>query len=129
MPKTKTSVQYRWSIVDLERRLSDGYVLKAFWKLEGVQDSFAVYKNGSLCFADGSPALPYESITEEVAIDWVIAAIGINEINELQKAIATELNQLANPVFSFGLPWISQPEQQDLPGVTVLTFVEGQSAH
>jgi hypothetical protein len=125
---TPLTPQFVWSITDLERRVADGYVVKPYWKLEGTQGVFTVYRSGSLNFPDGSPDIPYESVTETIAVGWVIDNIGPNGVEELQRSISAELDQLINPVYSFGLPWLPTAEPQITPELTVLNFVEGQSA-
>ena len=128
MTTLTNEISFSWSVADLQRRLGDGYVVKPFWKLQGSKGAFTVYRSGSLSFPDGTPDLPYASITEEIAINWVRASIGASGVAALQDSIAAELDKLINPVFGFGLPWAPIAEPQITPELTVLSFVEGQSA-
>lgn len=125
---SKAEPIFKWSVSSLEHRLSDGYVVRPYWRLEGTQGAFTVYRSGSLSFTDGEPSIPYDSITEDLAVSWVTAHIGDSGVEDLKKSIKDELNELINPVVAFGLPWIPKVEAAVTPNVTVLNFVEGQSA-
>ena len=71
MAVTKT-----WSITDLTRETSDGYVCWVKWKLTGTEGDKTVESTGKTKLERPSSALePYDSLTEEKVIDWVKAKI------------------------------------------------------
>jgi len=125
---TLSEPTFTWSITDLEYKTQDGYIVRPFWQLAGTQGSNTTYINGSLSFGDGTPSVPFESVTEETVIDWVLNAIGSTEVASIEAALGQKLAQLNNPVFSFGRPWVA-PEVAPIQGnITVLPLQNGVSA-
>lgn len=119
---------FTWSITDIEYRTEDGYIVRPFWQLAGTQGPHTAYVNGSLSFDDGNPFVPFESVTEEIVIDWVLNAIGTIEVENIKIALAQKLEQLNNPIFSFGRPWVAFDVAPIKENITVLPFHNGMSA-
>ena len=71
MAVTKT-----WSITDLKRETSDGYVCWVKWTLTGTEGDKTVQSMGLTKLERPSSALePYDSLTEEKVVGWVKAKI------------------------------------------------------
>ena len=71
MAVTKT-----WSITDLTRETSDGYVCWVSWTLTGTEGDKTVESKGRTKLERPSSDLePYDSLTEEKVIGWVKAKI------------------------------------------------------
>ena len=69
MAVTKT-----WSVIDLTREISDGYVCLVHWKLTGTEGDKTVESTGKTKLQRPSSDLePYDSLTEEKIIGWVKA--------------------------------------------------------
>lgn len=125
---TSSAPTFAWSITDLEYKTEDGYIVRPFWQLAGTQGPHTAYVNGSLSFDDGTPSVPFESVTEETVISWVMDAIGDTEVTNLETALSQKLEQLNNPVFSFGRPWIAPEAAPPQENITVIPFEPGMSA-
>ncbi|NBU76240.1 MAG: hypothetical protein EBS30_13655, partial [Planctomycetes bacterium] len=129
-PKTMTlsATTFTWSITDLEYKTEDGYIVRPFWQLAGTQGPHTAYVSGSLSFDDGTPSVPFEFVTEEIVIDWVLNAIGTVEVENIKTALGQKLEQLNNPVFSFGRPWVAPEVVPIQENITVIPFETGMSA-
>jgi len=93
-----------WNIVQLERRISDGFVTTAHWTCSGVDGDFTGNTYGSIGL-EGVVTTAYEDITEEQAIGWVKSAMGEETVEATEAAVATQIEAQKNPVAASGTPW------------------------
>jgi hypothetical protein len=86
-----------WTIVQLERRPSDGFVTSAHWRAS-LGD---VYCYGQCSWSEGQPVIPYDSLTEAQVLEWVWQIEDKDEIeSDLAKQIAAKQAKT-----EAGLPW------------------------
>ena len=101
-----------WNIIDLKRKPDSGLVFEVIYvvvlNLDGFQGS-----HGGIVELDGSfddpNFIPFNSLTEEIVIDWVKDKIGEDEIIRIQSEISALLEERIeserNPEFLTGTPW------------------------
>ncbi len=95
-----------WSIPALESRTSDGFVLTVHYDATATNEQFSETIYGSVSLdLDSELTIPYDEITEEIAVGWAKSALGEEEVERIETELGVRLdNQAAPPVIS-GTPW------------------------
>jgi len=103
---------FQWEIIDLRRYLNDGAVYAIDWKLHAKREvtEETIYESlvkGSTGLGEPNPSafVPYDQITEEMAITWLEEAIGNDVIEQLKAGLTEKLDQQENPTTGSGIPW------------------------
>lgn len=91
-----------WTINQLERNTSDGFVTTVHYTVTKVDGDFSASIYGTISFEAGTPETPFESLTEAQVVAWVKDKLG-EEIVEATLTAQIEVQQ--NPVKASGLPW------------------------
>lgn len=92
-----------WSISNLDRRTSDGFVTTAHWTATAVDGEVSTSIYSTIGWSEGSPTVPYESLTPEAVLAWVWAS-GVDK-TATEAALADKIAAQKNPVSATGLPW------------------------
>ena len=92
-----------WSISNLDRRTSDGFVTTAHWIATAVDGEVSASIYSTVSWSEGSPTVPYESLTQEAVLAWVWAS-GVDKA-ATEAALADKIAAEKNPVSATGLPW------------------------
>ena len=92
-----------WSISNLDRRTSDGFVTTAHWIATAVDGEVSASVYATVSWSEGSPTVPYESLTPEAVLAWVWAS-GVDKA-ATEAALADKIAAQKNPVSATGLPW------------------------
>ena len=58
-----------------------------------------------LAEADSSSFTAYASISESDAVTWAKAAIGADEVTEIETGIAAQITEAKTPTTTSGVPW------------------------
>ena len=93
-----------WTIVNMERDASTGFVTTAHWTCSDVDGEFSGSTYGSIGF-EGELVTPYEDLTEEVVIGWVKAAMGEETVAAHEAAVAAQIADAKEPKVAAGTPW------------------------
>ena len=90
-----------WSIVQLDRNATDGFVTSAHWTAVEVDGEFRASSYGSVGFS-GDLVTPYENLTQEQVLEWVW-----NEVDkaEVESILASEIAAQKIPATVTGVPW------------------------
>ncbi len=103
------TIQYTWSIVNLERHTSDGIVYTAHYTVnagDGIYTAGAYGSIGLEAPAEGDPVIPFSELTEDTVIGWVKERLGGEEkIAEIHSALADQISEQRSPSKASGLPW------------------------
>jgi hypothetical protein len=91
-----------WTINQLDRNTSDGFVTTVHYNVTKVDGEFTASTYGTIGFEAGTPATPFASLTEAQVIAWVKDKLG-EEI--VEAALAAQIEAQRNPVQVSGLPW------------------------
>ncbi len=95
-----------WTIAQLERTLDDGGVVVAHWRATATDGDFSASSYGTAGFTpdpSASDYVPYDSITEEVALDWCFAD-GVDK-DAIEASLAANIEAQKNPTQASGVPW------------------------
>ena len=104
-----------WSVASLDSTKTVGslsdVVTTVHWTATDSEtvgeDTYTGSSYGSigLADADSSSFTAYGSITESDAIAWAKAAIGTDEVTEIETYIAKEITEAKTPTTTSGVPW------------------------
>ena len=97
------TISYNWTISNLDRRTSDGFINVAHWRCTGVDGDFSASVYATCSFADGDINIPYDNVTEAEVLDWIWAN-GVDK-DATEAAVAAQVEALKNPVEASGTPW------------------------
>jgi len=93
-----------WTISTLDREVSNGFVTTAHWQATAVDGEHSASAYGTVSWAEGTPAIPYASLTEATVLGWVWAN-GVDK-QATEDALAAQIALLKNPVKASGTPWV-----------------------
>lgn len=94
-------MEIKWSIVNMERDMANGFVRVGHWICVGTDGEFSasVY---STCSFEGELTVPYEQLTEATVLSWVWQSV---DKEATEAAVAAQIEAQKNPVTATGLPW------------------------
>jgi hypothetical protein len=91
-----------WTINQLDRNTSDGFVTTVHYNVTKEDGEFSASTYGTIGFEAGTPATPFASLTESQVIAWVKDKLGEEVV---EAALAAQIEAQRNPVQASGLPW------------------------
>jgi hypothetical protein len=94
---------FNWTISNLDRRTSDGFIQVAHWQCRGVDGDLSSSVYATVGFEEGTPSIPYDQVTEAEVLNWIWAN-GVDK-EAAEASIAQRIETLKNPVQASGLPW------------------------
>jgi len=107
-----------WTIHQLERKSDDGFVVNVHWRYSMTDTD----ETGKYYYADtysvasyiedpeAEDYIPYEDLTKEIVVGWVIESLGEERMEEIEKSLEDQIQAQKNPPILTGLPW-----ETDLP--------------
>ena len=103
------TIQYTWSIANLERHTVDGVVYTVHYRVDatdGVYSSGAYGSIGLESPAEGDPVIPYSELTPDTVIGWVKEKLGGTEkVDEIFSALEQQILEQRQPTKAAGVPW------------------------
>ncbi len=100
------AISYTWTIANLERNTANGGVTVAHWRCTGDDG------NGNIASSYGTTShspdpdaagfIAFDDLTEADVLGWVH---GVVDQAETESSIEAQINEMANPTTSDGLPW------------------------
>lgn len=103
---------YTWVIEKLEcYPQRDGHtdvVFTVYWRLNAQDGQYGASCYGSVgvTYEEGQPFTPYQDLTEAQVVGWTQAALGPNQVAQIEAALAANIAaQINPPVVSPPLPW------------------------
>ena len=93
-----------WTIVNMERDASTGFVNVAHWTCSDVDGEFSGSVYGSIGF-EGELVTPYADLTEATVIGWVKASLGEETVAAHEAAVAAQIAEAKEPKVATGTPW------------------------
>ncbi len=104
------STKFNWTINQLDRNTSDGFVTGAHYRVDAVDGDFFASTYGIVNFTqeEGQSMTPYQELTPEQVLGWVQDKLGKDVV---EASLQSQIDERKNPVTSTGLPW-SKPAEQ-----------------
>ena len=103
-----------WQINTLERELSDGYVSKVIFRVNGEDGTYKFRATGSVDLPKPDTLVPYGDLTETQVIGWVKAKLNsdkdddgntIDQVAKIEAAVENGVNEQKTPTTGVGKPW------------------------
>jgi hypothetical protein len=95
-----------WSINQLERELSDGYVYTAHWTVQAVDGEYSSGSYGSIGLERPETELiAFEDLTKEIVIGWVKDKLGEESVTSIEESLLSQIEAKRTPTTANGLPW------------------------
>ena len=91
-----------WKISQLDRNTSDGFVTTAHWTVTAVDGEHSASAYATVSWAEGTPTIPYASLTEATVLNWVWESV---DKEATEASLADQIALLKNPVKATGKPW------------------------
>jgi hypothetical protein len=91
-----------WKISQLDREVSNGFVTTAHWQAVAVDGDDIASIYATVSWAEGTPTIPYENLTEATVLNWVWESV---DKTATESALAAQIALLKTPVTATGTPW------------------------
>jgi len=92
----------QWTISTLERETSNGFVTTAHWQATAVDGDYTASIYSTCSWADGTPVIPYENLTQETVLGWIWETVPKQATED---ALAANIALQKNPTQASGTPW------------------------
>lgn len=96
-------MQITWTISQLDRLTSDGFITVAHWQCTGTDGEFTGSVYSTCSWQPGTPSIPYNQVTEQEVLNWIWTS-GVDK-DATEAAVAAQIEAQKNPVTATGLPW------------------------
>ena len=120
-----------WTIRDVDREASDGFIVHAAWELRGLTKNnnvgIASFRfEGDVKFPNNRTGneIGFSSVTKANVVDWVKAGLGTDQVNWYEDRMHDALIDIhgvsGTPVIDSGVPWtdVDEPYLSSNPGRT-----------
>ncbi len=102
-----------WDIAQLERRLPDGEtcpdgaIYTVHWTASLEENGETAGAYGSIGLGDPDPDsfVPFDQLTKEEVVNWVLSALGVDQVVSIEEALHNEIEQKLHPPSASGVPW------------------------
>jgi hypothetical protein len=91
-----------WTILTLDREVSNGFVTTAHWIATAVDGEFSASTYATCSWSEGTPAVPYANLTEATVLNWVWESV---DKTATEASLEAQIALLKNPVVATGTPW------------------------
>jgi hypothetical protein len=95
---------FNWTINQMERLTSDGFVVTVHYNVSATDDTYqaSTYGTTSYTQTEGETYIPYADLTEAIVVGWVQEALGKDTV---EASLQGQIDAQKNPVQESGLPW------------------------
>ena len=120
-----------WTVRDVDRETSDGFIVHAAWELRGHTKNnnvgIASFRfEGDVKFPNNRTGneIGFSSVTKANVVDWVKAGLGTDQVNWYEDRMHDALIDIhdvsGTPVIGSGVPWtdVDEPYLSSNPGRT-----------
>jgi hypothetical protein len=92
-----------WIITQTDYQTATGFITQAHWTATQVDEGYTASIWSTCSWADGTPTIPYASVTMQEVLDWCYAA-GVDK-TATEASLAQQIELQKNPVTATGTPW------------------------
>ena len=92
-----------WTITQLDRQTSNGFVNVAHWTASAVDGDYSASTYSTSSWADGTPTTPYADLTQATVLGWIWAN-GVDK-EAVEASLQAQIDAQKNPVSATGVPW------------------------
>lgn len=94
---------YNWGISQTDYLVANGFITVAHWQCVATDGTYTASAYSTCSFAPATPAIPYNSVTEQEVLDWCWAN-GVDK-TATEASLQSQIDLLKNPVTAAGTPW------------------------
>jgi hypothetical protein len=92
-----------WSIAQLERNTSDGFVVTCHYRVNAVDGDYSASTYGTVGYTQSEESFtPFDELTEETVIGWVQNSL---DKDEIEANLASQIEAAKAPATVAGMPW------------------------
>ena len=99
------STTLTWAIANLNREISDGFVVTAYYNVNITDGTYSSSAFGSVNFERPDVLVPFDDLTSEIVSGWVKEAIGSEKVDRIEAALRAKLDEKNVPTKAYGVPW------------------------
>jgi hypothetical protein len=92
-----------WTISQLDRQTSNGFVTTAHWTASAVDGDYSASTYSTSSWADGTPTTPYADLTQATVLGWIWTN-GVDK-KAVEASLQAQIDAQKNPVSATGVPW------------------------
>jgi hypothetical protein len=96
-------MQVTWTITNMDRRSSDGFVTTAHWTATAVDGDHTASIYSTCSWPDGQPTVPYQDLTQAQVLTWCWDG-GVDKA-ATEAALAAQIEVQKNPSVEHGVLW------------------------
>ena len=97
---------FSWNIANLERETSDGYVFTAHYTVDANDGTYSAGAYGSIGLERPESLIPYSNLTKELVVGWVKDKLGTEQVEAIEAALQSQLDEQNAPTKAAGVPWL-----------------------
>ena len=97
------TIAYNWNISETNYETANGFITTAHWQCTAVDGEYTASIYATCSWADGTPTIPYASVTMQEVLDWCWTS-GVDKA-ATESALAANIALQKNPVTATGTPW------------------------
>ena len=101
-----TTTTISWNIANLERETSDGYVFTAHYTVDANDGTYSAGAYGSIGLERPESLIPYSNLTKELVVGWVKDKLGTEQVEAIEAALQSQLDEQNAPTKAAGVPWL-----------------------
>jgi hypothetical protein len=97
-------INYNWSIIQMNRLTSDGFVVTVHYNVSATDGDYSASTYGTVGFTEqpDESYTPYADLTQAQVTGWVQDALGKDTV---EASLAGQIEALKHPTQATGLPW------------------------
>jgi len=97
---------FNWSISQMDRLTSDGFVVTVHYTVSAVEDTYSANTYGTIGYTQepGETYTPYADLTQAQVVGWVQSSLGKDTV---EASLQGQIDLQKNPVQATGLPWVA----------------------
>jgi hypothetical protein len=96
-------MEYTWTIAQLERKTSDGFVVTVHYRVTAVDGEYTASTYSTVGYTQESDTfIPFADLTEATVVGWVKDSLGEETV---QEALASQIEAQKFPTQISGMPW------------------------
>jgi hypothetical protein len=97
------AIEYTYTIAQLERNTSDGFVVTVHYRVNAVDGDYSASTYGTVGYTKSEESFtPFDELTEETVIGWVQNSLNKDEI---EANLASQIEAAKAPATVAGMPW------------------------
>ncbi len=100
------TIAFTWAIANLERETADGFVYTAHYTVNATDgEAYSAGAYGSIGFERPEELIPFDDLTQEIVIEWVKEKLGEEQVEKVETALQSQIDEKRAPTKASGTPW------------------------